>query len=307
VLFAQAETTPALKARLGAEHIDSVPLPVERGSPSDSAATIALARSTGATLIIADGYCFGSAWQKQIRASGLRLLLIDDNGQADEYHADVILNQNLWAKSSLYASRDPRTRLLLGTRYALLRREFLAAPAERTIREPARKVLVTLGGSDPDNVTMKVVEALRQLKAIEAVVVIGGSNPHSALLKATLGAGDSALRCVIDAPRMPELMAWADVAVAAAGSTVWELAFMGVPTVLVVTANNQAGIAEALHGEGVSLSLGFNPMLTAARIAAALRGLLADSSLRQEMSRKGRQLVDGLGVDRVLTSLAVSP
>jgi spore coat polysaccharide biosynthesis predicted glycosyltransferase SpsG len=82
---------------------------------------------------------------------------------------------------------------------------------------------------------------------------------------------------------------------------------MGVPTVLVVTANNQAGIAEALHGEGVSLSLVFNPMLTAARIAAALRGLLADNSLRQEMSRKGRQLVDGLGVDRVLTSLATSP
>jgi UDP-2,4-diacetamido-2,4,6-trideoxy-beta-L-altropyranose hydrolase len=304
VLFAQAETTSTLEKRLRVENFELVPVREERGSTEDAAETVALAQARGATWIVADGYCFGAAWQKQIRAAGLRLLVIDDYGQAEHYHADLVLNQNLSASESLYARRDADTRLLLGPRYALLRREFLdASISAREIADTARKVLVTLGGSDPDQVTAKVVMALREIPGLEAIVVVGGSNPHLESLSALIGSENPALRLIVDATNMSELMRWADVAVTAAGSTSWELATAGLPALQLVIADNQAPIADALYRAGVTVSLGDHRASTPAVIAEALRELLAECTQRREMSSRGRRLVDGRGANRVAAAL----
>ena len=136
-----------------------------------------------------DGYQFDAAYQKALTRRGPQVCwCLDDNGDAGYYWADLVLNQNIHAQADWYADRAPHTRLLLGTRYALLRREFLglARLATRDAPESAYKMLVTLGGSDPDNVTLKVLEALSLVPAerLEATVVIGGGNPHRASLEA---------------------------------------------------------------------------------------------------------------------------
>lgn len=305
VVWALAETTPALNDRLQTEGFTCVALAASAGSPDDACATIVHARTAQAAWIVADGYHFGAAWQKQVKAAGFRLLVVDDYGHAERYHADLILNQNASATENLYGDRKTATRLLLGAHFVLLRREFLlAGVAPRVIPAVARKILVTLGGSDPDNVTCLVIGALAQLVAIEVVVVVGGSNPNLAAVKQAVANCGFACRLVVNATNMPELMTWADVAISAAGSTSWELAYMGLPSLLVVVAKNQTGIAEAMARAGVSQNLGSSATLTARRITDALRGLLADHAQRKTQSRKGRELVDGLGVDRVLTSLA---
>ena len=98
---------------------------------------------------------------------------------------------------------------------------------------------------------------------------------------------------------MPELMAWADVAVSGSGSTTWELAFMGLPGMIVVLADNQCSIARELESAGVAIDLGWYAGVTTADIRSALAQLLEAEETRAEMTRRGQQLVEGRGVDLV--------
>ena len=302
VTFVMAGSNPALHARLQREGFAVVDLAVEPGGADDAAATVRCARELPATWIIADGYGFGAGWQKQVRAGGVRLAVLDDYGHAERYFANLILNQNVLVDASWYGRREGSCRLALGPGYALLRREFLAwSGRERLIPVTATKVLVTLGGSDPDNVTQQVLANLRQVPGIEVVAVVGGGNPHRVALEALVpeyNATSPWLRLVVDATNMPELMAWADVAVSAGGSTLWELAYMGLPALVLVLADNQVPATRALDAAGIAQWL-----RSPQELPAALGGLLPDAPRRRGMSDAARKLVDGRGVARVLEQL----
>jgi RimJ/RimL family protein N-acetyltransferase len=98
-------------------------------------------------------------------------------------------------------------------------------------------------------------------------------------------------------------MAWADFAIAAAGTTAWELAFMGLPAIVLTLADNQIEVAASLNCAGTCDSLAARGKITTQTIAAAATSLMFDQSRREQMSRLGRQLVDGLGCERVLTRM----
>jgi RimJ/RimL family protein N-acetyltransferase len=102
---------------------------------------------------------------------------------------------------------------------------------------------------------------------------------------------------------MPELMAWADVAVSAAGTTAWELAFMGLPSLLLVTAQNQARSAAGLAAMGVATSAGWHADTGEAELSNALAGLFANPQQRAWMSLAGPALVDGQGAQRVIRAM----
>lgn len=303
-VFAQAESTPSLESRLGANGVEVLRLDVAPGSIQDAAQTAEAALERGTAWVVADGYCFGADWQKAIKDAGLRLLLWDDYGHAAYYSADLILNQNLHATAGMYPQRAPYTRLLLGPRYAQLRGEFLDWRGwKREIPAVARKALVTLGGADPDNVTGKVVQALAGLRDMEAVVVAGGNNLNIEALRSAVAPLSGFVSLVVDAPNMPELMAWADIAVSAGGSTCLELAFMGLPSLVIALTEEHLQIAAALDREGVGVNLGAHRELSVQRLATALESTLNDLPLRERMSERGRRLVSGMGVCRVITRL----
>lgn len=296
--FVQAATSPALLGRLRDAGCASVSIGVEPGGAADAAQTIRHAQAAGAAWVVGDSYHFDAAWQRQVRAAGLRLLLLDDYGHASHYHADLVLNPNLAADAARYARREAHTRLLLGTRYALLRREFVTAPRPvRAFSAPARRVLVTLGGSDPANFTARVVAAVARLPGLETRVVIGGSNPHRAALEAAV-AEHPAMRCEVDAADMPGLMAWADVAITAGGSTLWELAYMGLPALVLTLAENQAPAVRALGAAGV-----VQPLDAPGEAAALLAALQSDATRRQQMSAAALRLADGRGGERVVAEM----
>lgn len=254
--------------------------------------------------VVLDGYHFDGVYQQRVKDAGQRLLVIDDMAHLEHYYADVVLNQNLYAEQLHYAC-DPDTRLLLGTRYALLRREFwLWREWRREIPEVACKVLVTLGGSDPDNVTLKVIQALQFLEMpdLEAIVVVGGSNPHYESLQAAV-TSTPWIQLVRNVHNIPELMAWADVAISAAGSTCWELALMGLPSLLIVLAENQRPIATGMVQAHAAFNLGEHSTLTAAHIAKTLRNTISQVSQRKTFSQHSRALIDGQGSQRVANFL----
>jgi UDP-2,4-diacetamido-2,4,6-trideoxy-beta-L-altropyranose hydrolase len=304
VVFAQAETTTPLENRIRSAGMEIVRFELPPGGVEDAAWTTDVARDWRASWVVADGYHFEAQWQKQINSAQLRLLFFDDFGHAGHYHADYVLNQNLAPDPNWYRRCEPWTRLLLGTRYAQLRPQFLDwRKWQRHIPTVARKVLVTLGGADPDNATGKVLEALSRVGNLEARVVVGGSNPHLESLRISASRLSSSVRLEVDATNMPELMAWADLAVAAGGTTSWELAFMGLPSLVLILAENQRDIALKLAQAGVIRTLGWHAAVTPDQIATALDQLASNQVERQRLSQNGQQLVDGLGTQRIIRLL----
>lgn len=258
--------------------------------------------------LVLDGYHFDSFYHRKAREAGRQLLVIDDMGHLPHYYADRVLNQNLPAHEGLYSSREPYTQLLLGTRYVLLRREFLIWKNwKREIPQVARRILVTLGGSDPDNVTLKVIQAIKLIETpgMEVNIIAGPTNPNMEMIEKELSATPPIFHLRSAPEDMPALMAWADVVVSAAGSTIWELAFMGLPGVLLVVAENQRGAAKKLQEKEVFSVLEFEPQWAPQDLAQLLAPLVQRKHLRQRMSQNARLLVDGWGASRVVQAMLV--
>ena len=102
---------------------------------------------------------------------------------------------------------------------------------------------------------------------------------------------------------MPELMAWADIAISAGGSTNWELAFMGLPSIVITIAENQKAIAAELDRQGVIINLGWHRNVNVEQIGLFLGELIGDRAKREIMSNRGRELVDGNGASRVVSEM----
>jgi len=280
------------------------------GGIVDAKATIAHAKTLSANWLVVDGYQFNAAYQQQIKDAKLSLLFLDDYGHCDFYTADLILNQNIYASESLYSKRSANTKLLLGCDYALLREEFRSWIGwKREIKQVATKLLITLGGGDPDNQTMKVLQSLKSVDiSLQVTVLVGAVNPHRAELEtAVQDLTKHDIQLLHNATNMPELIAASDLAICAGGSTNWEMAFLGLPTIIIIVAENQRLIANQLHKQNIAINLGWFETVQIVDIKDRLLHLIQNYGLMREMSRNGQTMVDGQGDERVLAAILRKP
>ena len=305
--FITSCSSEKLEGRLSREGFTVVTLERSHPDPEDWETTSEVLASNSGSWVVIDGYHFDSAYQLLIKESEHPLLVIDDEAHLDHYYADVVLNQNPNAVDLKY-STDPSTVMLLGSKYALLRQEFLRLRhrKERHFPRVARNILITLGGGDPNNVTLKVLRALKQLETEELsiAIIVGNNNPNGDIIESEildLQPNTQLLSGVTDIERW---MDWADITVSAAGSTCWELCFMGVPAVTIETAGNQRGLAGNVHAIGATENIGWHSELSPNQIAEAVWGLATSVERRMQMANLGSELVDGQGSDRVTTQLA---
>lgn len=260
---------------------------------------------------VLDGYNFGAREQAALSNANIATLTIDDYGHAKEYPGRWVLNQNAGAKAEIYARRSSETKLLLGPAYALLRDEFRPWLAwNRNIPEKASKILITIGGSDPDNLSLRILKSLADLSLaaferaeFEVILVVGSSNPHFEVLQSAAERSQLRIRFVRNTTDMPALMAWADIAISGAGGTAHELCYMGLPSLLFVIAENQRGVAENLSKMSAAVHAGAGRDFDHDRFADAVRELIESRERRTAMSKRARDLVDGLGADRVRAAL----
>jgi len=307
-IFAMAQSTDSINRRIASELCEIVQLFVTTGSPEDSYATASLAKKQEARWTCIDGYAFGETYLESLKAAGLRLLFIDDrrNGPCA---ADLVLNQNLYATEQQYAGVGAHCRLLLGPKYALIRREFNRWRGwKRTISPACRRLLVTMGGSDPENITGRIIEALQSpiLATLEATVLVGGSNPNLAALRSSAAGSESRIQLRENVLQMGELMAEADLAISAAGSTSWELCLLGTPMLLIDIADNQTAVAEALHQHGCAIHAG-DRFVSSSVLANAIALLANSEERRRLLSECSQQIVDGKGAQRVVDALQGNP
>ena len=268
----------------------------------DAAQTLAAAGTQPWDWLVADHYSIDARWETTLRPMARHILAIDD--LADRGHdCDVLLDQNYYPglEHRYDALVPPACRKLLGPRYLLLRPEFTEA-RRRLARHTGevRRILVNFGGTDEANITDLALDAIALLArpGIAVDVVIGSTTPHRAATEARIAALPGA-QLHVQTSRMAELIASADLAIGACGSSTWERCCLGLPTLALVLADNQRQGAAALHAAGIIVNLGEAQAMMPAALAAATAGLMADRAARLALSERSLALGADTGPDLI--------
>ncbi len=302
VLFIFAQGNAPLQRRLKQERCEIVVLDCPLAGPKDAECVIEQARAHRASWVAVDGYTFSPSYLECLSRARTPVLLTTDYAQGSKLPVKALLNQNPHARREDYAGCAPDAHLLLGLEYLLLRREFCVWQDRRRDR-PGKisRVLVTLGGADPENVSERVVRSLtgKMPLNVEVSVLVGANNPHSAGIRSAVAKAGPHCRYLEHVNDMPALLAETDLAICAAGSTCWEMAFMGVPMLAIVLADNQAPLAAAVEELGLGFNLGWHNQLDYLTIPERIKELASDAQRVQAMSRRGMALLDGRGAERV--------
>ena len=261
----------------------------------------------GIDLLIVDHYELDERFESACRPWARAILVIDDLANR-RHDADFLLDQTLGRSPLSYAHLLPaQAQFLLGPDHALLRPQFAAARDRALARRGAvhlGTVLVSTGATDPIGLTGRVLTALaRSQLALDVDVVVGpGDATAEELLRHSEGIlGEVRIhRTVAD---MASLMISADLAIGACGVTSWERCCLGLPTIAILTADNQAMVAKHLADAGAIQYLGDERDLDLAELASALRGLATDPQRLAAMSTRAAAICDGSGVDRVVATV----
>jgi UDP-2,4-diacetamido-2,4,6-trideoxy-beta-L-altropyranose hydrolase len=295
-----AEAVPAL-ARSGHRLI-------ELADPAREAASLKLALHQGCDLLVVDHYRRDAEFESACRPWASRILVIDDLASR-RHDCELLLDPTLGRQAADYAPLAPETcRMLLGPDFALLRPQFLAArPAalkRRTSQHTIRRILVSLGGTDPSNLTGKVLRGI-VLSGVEAAidVVLGGTAPHLEEVRALAAASPLATSVHTAVEDMASVMSNADLAVGAAGTTSWERCALGLPSLMLVIADNQELVAQSLDQAGAAACLGRHETVTEERLAAEVRTLATNPSRLDAMAARAADLCDGRGTQRTMLAL----
>ena len=304
VAFRLTNVLPALESRLRVEGMTVLAPAGDVDSQSDAVATAKAASALGAEWVVIDGYGFDAAYNDAVRDAGVRVLCVDDNAHLARYAADIVLNQNACAREAMYADLAPSARVLAGSAFAMLRREFVGelAPVRET-PDIARHVLVTFGGSDPLGLTGAVLGVLADLHMpLEIVAVTGLGNPRYAEV-VEIASAIEGCRVESAVDDMRGLMMWADVALSAGGSTMWEMCYLGLPFAALAVAENQRDSVRFVANRGIAVDLGDPSKLGSTSARAAVRGLLENPEARRQQGHGGQALIDGGGARRVVDAV----
>jgi len=273
-VFAMGESVELVDRSLAEEGIEVIRL-----DDHGPLALSELAAREKATWTVLDGYQFDATFEQSMRLASPHFSLLSIDDKMRDTSADIFV---LPSSCTPHSGRSPASaKVLAGWKYALLRRDFRALPTpDRRIRG---RILVTLGGTDAKDEAAEIAEALA-----------GPAADHGwdmqVISRTALAAPVSRLEPRSD---IGPLIAVADAGVATASTVALEFCARGVPTVLLVVAENQKATAAALVAAGASL--------VAESVSDIESGLLEVIARRENMSEAASKLVDGKGAERVAT------
>ncbi|HCM9256296.1 UDP-2,4-diacetamido-2,4,6-trideoxy-beta-L-altropyranose hydrolase [Enterobacter cloacae subsp. cloacae] len=258
-------------------------------------------------VLITDHYSLDDSWEKifQCHFPEAKIIVIDDlcNRKHECY---LLIDSTLERQSAEYKPFvSSECILLTGTDYALLREDFaqlrsLAVEKRKNTSSP-RKVLITMGGVDINNITGALLKKISNSidTQIELITVVLGANcPHKDEIKRIAKECKYDVEVLININNMPQVMLENDIAIGALGSTTWERAVLGLPTINLAIAENQLVIVEKLMDKGFIVFS--NTEFSEEDLSSAWRKLHGEY---QDLVARSFALCDGAGLQRVVTSL----
>jgi UDP-2,4-diacetamido-2,4,6-trideoxy-beta-L-altropyranose hydrolase len=252
--------------------------------------------------LIVDHYGLDSRWERRLRSYTKKIMVIDDLANR-EHDCDLLLDQNFYLDmKKRYQDLVPQTcKKLLGPQYVLLRPEFYEA--RKNLRERdgmVRRILIFFGGSDPTNETTKALESIKVLNRpnIAIDVVVGVTNPNKKYIQQLCeNLPKTTFYCQVD--NMAQLMVNADLAIGAGGATTWERCFLGLPTIVIIVADNQIKVIEAVNKVDAVWSLGMSDTVSSEELVAQILNAINNPKEVRDKAREALSLMecrDNMGI-----------
>jgi len=279
----------------------------------DARCTAEIADETGSKLIVTD-ICHRDtqmdpaglrSYHQQVRIGRFVVGIAGD--EVINLLADIVVAPYFGVGNEANAD-DIESEMLIGPAYFIFRPEFMTvAQSPRIIRRQADRILVTVGGSDELHLSSMILDAIGRLSRqdLSVKVVVGGGYTQKLREEITttlreLG-GDSGV--VEHNADLAEMMLWADLAITGDGLTKYETAVTGTPSIMVCRPDRRVKLNQDFAGIGSTLYLGYESPLEPSGLSTQIQVLMEDPMKRQDMSSKGKTLVDGKGLDRIISSI----
>jgi UDP-2,4-diacetamido-2,4,6-trideoxy-beta-L-altropyranose hydrolase len=274
----------------------------------DAAACAPILAAQPPDWLVVDHYALDSHWESALMPHYRKLMVIDD--LADRHHVcDLLLDQTFDRSANDYHPLVPEhCQLLCGAAYALLRPEFAALrpySLQRRAQPALHQLLINMGGVDKDNVTGQVLQALHDCSLpadCHIIVVMGANAPWLDSVRAQVQNMPWPTKVLVGINNMAQIMADSDLAIGAAGSTSWERCCLGLPTILLVLAENQKYAAQLLEKSKVTHNIQASANLKKSLIEG-IQEFLSTEEILTKLCKVASTVTDGQGCKHLIRKL----
>ena len=235
----------------------------------------------GPAVVVFDGYQFLNESISEVFDNNILTMLVDDNGELRSNPCHLFLNQNIHASLETYGSNPSSPKFLLGSQFALIRQDVCQQSRVFTSRRE-NEILVAIGGTDVKSIGKSLTYSMQQDNRLS---VISGSG---FLTNDGLSPTQLALA-----------MSLCTVGVIGCGTTLWEAAYLGMPCIALVVADNQLNMSNSAIEHGIAMIINCQKITPLQQINESVNELFSNKKLREQMSRNGISLFDGQGATRV--------
>lgn len=279
------------------ERLDEEGCQIQSLSSDDADEIASCLEKLAARWLIIDHYELGRDFQRKLRLPAkTKLGVISDQGINDFFEPEMVIHANV-SSAADYTEAPKHTTILPGADYVLLRKELLLARKKSPV-STAKNILISMGGSDPQEAGYIIASALIDSGILDDRIcrlLLGPAYPDHGKAHSL---SHPAIELVHSPPNMAGHYVWADAAICSPSVTSLELAHIGVPMAVCLTAENQSLVAKALIDETAALLVG-NFLGEPSIKTDILSLLLNDSETRLALSKRASSMIDGHGASRI--------
>lgn len=280
-----------------------LPYPYNHKSVDEAIEIVGILDFYNADYILIDSYFISNEYLSIIK-NQFKVICI--NSTNDWLNTDYLINENIACDINYYKQLYLKsgTKLILGSTYSPIRREFVGA--KYIVNPIVKNLLVTTGGGDQHNFMTSFLRMIKRetfFYNINITFVSGLCNPYlNELLRDAFGFKNVSI--VSNAPNMAELMKNSDIAISAGGTTVLELSAIGVPTLGIAVAKDQEAGLLFMGNAGIIKYIGkiTNPNLMD-NVVSCIYSMLENYEERKKLSDISRKIIDGLGAERIYNQI----
>lgn len=251
-------------------------------------------------LLFIDTYNVTEEYFLKIKPHVKKLGYIDDLNKF-VYPVDILINGNITAEYMVYKKYSEDEIMLLGPKYNLIRDEFRNLP-ERIVKEEVEEIMITTGGSDPHNMSVKLLNMIlqdKELRNLKINVIVGNSFTNKEKLR-NISRENKNVILHENVKYMSKIMLRSDIAISSGGSTLYELCACGTPILAFIYADNQEFIVKKMDELGYVKSLGWYDKIKSKKLLTLFKQIIYDYNLRIKYKTKQASLLDGKGVERIV-------
>lgn len=246
-------------------------------------------------IVVVDSYSVDEYYFLSLKTHFKKIVYVDDL-YVDSKAIDLIINGNAYADINEYVVKNVN-KYALGSDYTIIRNEFILCKQANDLVDK-RRVLMTFGGTDPHKLTLKFLKAFREDKAkqdIELHVIVGSGFEEKSSFEEY---NEPGIVLYYGPENIAKIMSKCNIAITSSGSTMYELAYLGIPSISVIVAKNQRMLNSLMVNYGITKSVGESDKFNYHEVNKWVEVLLNDRKIATDMSNKGMALIDGKGATK---------